>query len=127
MALNNVLNPGAICVFPDSLSGIHILLLGATMKRFLTLITAVLLFAIAVILGLKNQQLINVNYLIAENEIRLATLLAIIFMVGFIVATLFAGLFYLKLKMKNRQLRKLNNKQCKELNQLRTVTASEKD
>ena len=32
------------------------------MKRFLTLIIAVLLFAIAIILGLKNQQLITVNY-----------------------------------------------------------------
>jgi putative membrane protein len=116
-----------VCVFPDSLSAIHILLLGVIMKRFLTLITAVLLFAIAVILGLKNQQLINVNYLIAENEVRLATLLAIIFMAGFIAATLFAGLFYLKLKMKNRQLRRLNNKQRKELNQLRAITASEKD
>ena len=97
------------------------------MKRFLTLIAAVLLFAIAVIVGLKNQQLVNVNYLIAENEIRLATLLAIIFMVGFIASTVFAGLFYLKLKMKNRQLRKLNNKQRKELNQLRTIPASEED
>lgn len=97
------------------------------MKRFITLISAVLLFAIAVILGLKNQQLINVNYLIAENEIRLATLLAIIFMVGFIVATLFSGLFYLKLKMKNRRLRRLNNKQLKELSQLRAVSASVKD
>jgi putative membrane protein len=116
-----------VCAFSDGLPGIHILLLGVIMKRFLTLITAVLLFAIAVILGLKNQQLINVNYLIAENEVRLATLLAIIFMAGFIAATLFAGLFYLKLKMKNRQLRRLNNKQRKELNQLRAITASEKD
>lgn len=97
------------------------------MKRFLTLIIAVLLFAIAIILGLKNQQLITVNYLVAENDIRLATLLAIIFLVGFIVAILFAGLFYLKLKMKNRQLRRLNNKQHKELEQLRTISASEKD
>ena len=97
------------------------------MKRFFTLIAAVLLFAVAVVLGLKNQQLININYLIAENEIRLATLLAIIFMLGFLVATLFAGLFYLKLKIKNRQLRKLNNKQRKELSQLRTISASEND
>lgn len=97
------------------------------MKRFLTLIIAVLLFAIAIILGLKNQQLITVNYLVAENDIRLATLLAIIFLVGFIVAMLFTGLFYLKLKMKNRQLRRLNNKQHKELEQLRTISASEKD
>jgi putative membrane protein len=97
------------------------------MKRILTLIVAVLLFAIAVALGLKNQQLINVNYLIAENEIRLATLLAIIFFLGFIVATVFAMLFYLKLKMKNRQLSRLNKKQHKELNQLRTLPTPEKD
>lgn len=97
------------------------------MKRFLTLIVAVLLFVIAVALGLKNQQLININYLIAQNEIRLATLLAIIFMLGFVVAALFAVLFYLKLKLKNRQLRKLNKKQRKELNQLRSISAPEKD
>lgn len=97
------------------------------MKRIITLIVAVLLFAIAVALGLKNQQLINVNYLIAENEIRLATLLAIIFLLGFIVAAFFAMLFYLKLKIKNRQLSRLNKKQRKELNQLRTLPTPEKD
>jgi len=97
------------------------------MKRFLTLIIAISLFAIAIILGLKNQQLINVNYLIAENEIRLATLLALIFLLGFIIAFLFSGFFYLKLKMKNRQLRKSYNKQCKELAQLRLISAPEKD
>ena len=97
------------------------------MKRFLTLIIVILLFAIAIILGLKNQQLINVNYLIAENEIRLTTLAAIIFMFGFIVAGFFGSLCYLKLKMKNRKSRKLNDKQRKEIAQLRAVSVLEKD
>jgi putative membrane protein len=101
--------------------------LGIAMKRFLTLLSAVLLFAIAVVLGLKNQQVININYLIAENEIRLATLLAIIFMLGFVVANLITAFFYVKLRMKNRQLRKTNNKQRKELEQLRTISAFEKE
>ncbi len=97
------------------------------MKRFLTLIVTVLLFAVAVVLGLKNQQFINVNYLIAQSEMRLATLLAIIFMLGFVVSAIFATLFYFKLKMKNRLLRKHNKKLCKELDQLRIALTFEKD
>ena len=97
------------------------------MKGFLTLLLAILLFAIAIILGLKNQQVIDVNYLVAENEVSLATLAAIIFMLGFIAASFFAAIFALKLKMKNRQLRKLNNKQSKEIVQLRANSAVEKD
>lgn len=95
------------------------------MKRFLTLVLIALLFAIAIVLGLKNQQVVNINYLLAQSEIRLSTLLAINFMFGFIVSSCFGMLFYLRLKMKNRQLGKLNKKQRKELNLLRTST--EKD
>ncbi|WP_435237069.1 LapA family protein [Psychromonas sp. PT13] len=100
------------------------------MKRLITLIIliiAILLFGIAIILGLKNQQLIDVNYLIAENEVPLATLSAIIFMFGFIVAGFFGSFFYLKLKMKTRQLRKVNNKQLKELEQLRNASQITQD
>lgn len=95
------------------------------MKRFLTLVLLILLFAIAIILGLKNQQIVNINYLVAQSEVRLSTLLAINFMFGFIVSGCFATLFYLRLTMKNRQLRKLNKKQRKELNLLRTSPEKE--
>lgn len=97
------------------------------MKRFLTLIITILLFFIALALGLKNQQLINFNYLIAQSEMQLSTLLAATFMFGFIFASIFMGLFYLQLKIRNRQLRKLNKKQRKELNQLRTLPLLDKD
>ncbi|PKG39888.1 LapA family protein [Psychromonas sp. Urea-02u-13] len=95
------------------------------MKRFLTLVLIVLLFAIAIVLGLKNQQAVNINYLLAQSEVRLSTLLAINFMFGFIISACFGTLFYLRLTMKNRHLRKLNKKQRKALNLLRTN--SEKD
>lgn len=91
------------------------------MKRFLTLVLIILLFAVAIILGLKNQQLVNINYLLAQSEMRLSTLLAINFMFGFIVSACFGTLFYLRLTLKNRQLRKLNKKQRKELNLLRST------
>jgi lipopolysaccharide assembly protein A len=90
------------------------------MKRFLTLVLIVLLFAIAIVLGLKNQQIVNINYLLAQSEVRLSTLLAINFMFGFIISACFGTLFYLRLTMKNRYLRKLHKKQRKELNLLRT-------
>lgn len=96
------------------------------MKRFITLIVAILLFAVAILLGLKNQQLVDINYVIAENEIRLATLMAIVFILGFISASFFAGIFMLKVKMRNGQLRRLNNKQTKELTQLRENSSIEK-
>jgi len=95
------------------------------MKRFLTLVVIILLFTIAIVLGLKNQQAVNINYLLAQSEIRLSTLLAINFLFGFIISGCFGISFYLRLAMKNRQLRKLNKKQHKELNLLRSST--EKD
>ncbi|MEI6896947.1 MAG: LapA family protein [Psychromonas sp.] len=95
------------------------------MKHFLTLVVIIILFVIAIILGLKNQQIVNINYLIAQSDIRLSTLLAVNFMLGFIVSVCFGTLFYLRLSMTNRHLRKLNKKQRKELNLLRTTT--EKD
>lgn len=97
------------------------------MKRFLTLIVTLLLFVIAVVLGLKNQQVINVNYLIAQSDMRLATLLAIIFMLGFTVAVVLAALFYLKLKIRNGLLHSKNKKLHKEVEQLRSAVTFEKD
>ena len=91
------------------------------MKNFITLVITILLFAIAIVLGLKNQQLVDFNYLVAQSEIRLATLLAIIFLIGFVAASTLAMLFYLKLKIKNRQLLKMTNRQSKELNELRAL------
>ncbi|MFT6927454.1 MAG: putative membrane protein [Psychromonas sp.] len=91
------------------------------MKRIITLIITILFFVVAALLGLKNQQLVNINYLLAQSEMRLATLLAIIFLIGVITSGIIAVLFSLKLKIKNRQLLKMNKKQSKELNELRAL------
>lgn len=89
------------------------------MKRFITILVTVVFFIIVIVLGLKNQQLVTLNYLVAQNELRLSTLLAIVFSFGFITSVCLSSYFYLGLKMKNRQLRKLNDKQNKELNDTR--------
>ena len=95
------------------------------MKRFLTLVLVILLFVIAIVISLKNQQTVNINYLVAQSEIRLSTLLAINFLLGFIVSGFFATFFYLRLSLKNRSLRSLNKKQRKELSLLRTTPEKE--
>ena len=89
------------------------------MKRFLAILITVVFFIVVIVLGLQNQQLVTINYLIAQNELRLSTLMAMIFSVGFAIALCFASYFYLTQKMKIRQLTKLNVKQRRELNDLR--------
>tara|TARA_R110001583_G_scaffold26571_4_gene95761 strand:+ start:1914 stop:2201 length:288 start_codon:yes stop_codon:yes gene_type:complete len=91
------------------------------MKRLILLVLLVLLFIIAIVLGLKNQQSVNINYILAQSDIRLSTLLAINFMLGFIVSGCIGTLFYLRLMMKGHQLRKLNKNQRKELSLLRAT------
>lgn len=92
------------------------------MKRFLTILITVLFFVFAVILGLKNQQLVTLHFLVAQNELRLSSILAIIFTMGFLVATFFFSYFYVALKMKNYRLRKINAKQHKIIDDLRANT-----
>jgi putative membrane protein len=95
------------------------------MKRFLTILLTVLFFVTAVVLGLKNQQVVTLDFLIAQSELRLSTLLAIVFSIGFSVAILLLSYFYLKIKMENRRLRKLNEKQRKSINELRANSEKE--
>ncbi|HEY5715438.1 MAG TPA: lipopolysaccharide assembly protein LapA domain-containing protein [Psychromonas sp.] len=95
------------------------------MKSIITLVITILLFLIAIVVGLKNQQVVNINYIVAQSEIRLATLLAIIFVIGFIASGIIAMMFFLKLKIKNRQLLKMTKRQSKELNELRALPAKD--
>lgn len=95
------------------------------MKSIITLVITILLFLVAIVVGLKNQQVVNLNYIVAQSEIRLATLLAIIFVIGFVTSGIIAMLFFLKLKIKNRQLLKMTKRQSKELNELRALPAKD--
>jgi len=95
------------------------------MKRFLTILITIIFLIIVIVIGLKNQQLVTINYLIAQNELRLSTLLAIVFALGLAAAFSFASYFYLALKIKNRHLRKMNIKQRRELNDVRDSITKE--
>ncbi|OOS00072.1 hypothetical protein B0186_06830 [Canicola haemoglobinophilus] len=68
---------------------------------FLLLIAVVL---VAVTIGANNDQLITFNYVIAQNELRLSTLVALLFGLGLILGWLITAFFYLRLKLKSLSL-----------------------
>ncbi|VEB86092.1 Inner membrane protein yciS [Proteus mirabilis] len=68
------------------------------MKKVLLFILVVLVLAIVVIamtLGSNNDQVITFNYLIAQGEYRISTLLATLFGVGFVLGWIVSGVFLL--------------------------------
>ena len=85
------------------------------------LIAIILIFAIAIVLGLKNQEIVNVNFVFAQGELRLSTLLTITLLIGILISSVFTLYFIFKGKLKYRKLLKENKKQRKELNKLRTT------
>nr|WP_275051446.1 LapA family protein [Brenneria goodwinii] len=54
------------------------------------------IFIISVTLGAHNDQTITFNYLLAQGDYRISTLLATLFAVGFILGWVICGLFYLR-------------------------------
>jgi putative membrane protein len=57
------------------------------------------IFVISVTLGAQNDQVVNFNYLLAQGEYRVSTLLATLFGAGFLLGWLICGLFWLRLRV----------------------------
>ncbi|MGO1246128.1 MAG: LapA family protein [Oceanisphaera sp.] len=91
------------------------------MKIIISLIVLIILFAVGLTLGTQNDQSVHVNYLLAQGDYRLSSLLAIIFVAGFVVGWIVFGFVLLRLRMKNSGLRKKVERQHKELEELRAL------
>lgn len=74
------------------------------------IVLAIILVAITV--GANNDQVITFNYMFAQSDFKLSTLVAILFGFGFLLGWLVTGIFYLKIKLQNmaltRQVKRLN-------------------
>lgn len=70
------------------------------MKFVLLLVLLIVIFAISITLGANNDQMVTFNYLLAYSELRLSTLLAILFGSGFILGWILTGIFYLRIRLK---------------------------
>ncbi|WP_440838060.1 LapA family protein [Salmonella enterica] len=84
------------------------------MKYLLIFLLVLAIFVISVTLGAQNDQQVTFNYLLAQGEYRISTLLAVLFAVGFAIGWLICGLFWLRvcvsLARAERKIKRLENK-----------------
>ncbi|MDX5627083.1 MULTISPECIES: LapA family protein [unclassified Brenneria] len=66
------------------------------MKYLLIFLLVLAIFIISVTLGAHNDQTITFNYLLAQGDYRISTLLATLFATGFVLGWVICGLFYLR-------------------------------
>ena len=88
-------------------------------KYILGLIIVLAIVLVAVTIGANNDQVITFNYIVAESQFQLSTLVAILFGFGLILGWLITGFFYLKLK--NMSLARQVKRQTLQINELTTT------
>lgn len=88
------------------------------MKYILTIVVILAIGIVAVTIGANNDQLIMLNYIVAKSEIRLSTLVALLFGFGFLLGWLVTGFFYLRLKLQNISLDRRLKRQAQQINTL---------
>ncbi|MCW8327342.1 lipopolysaccharide assembly protein LapA domain-containing protein [Photobacterium sp. SDRW27] len=93
--------------------------------KILSILVLVVCFLVTLALGAQNQQLVNFDFLVAQGEFQLSTLLGIAFGSGFAIGWLICGMLYLKARFSKNRLSKKVEKQQKELNQLRAEPVKE--
>ena len=91
------------------------------MKIIIGVIILAILFAVGITLGTQNDQLVQVNYLLAQGEYRLSSLLAVLFVAGFVIGWLVFSLIWLRLKVVNKSLHRKVERQQKELTELKAL------
>ena len=90
-------------------------------KYIIGLIIVLAIVIVAVTIGANNDQVITFNYIVAESQFQLSTLVAILFGFGLILGLLITGFFYLKLKFKNMSLARQVKLQTLQINELTTT------
>jgi putative membrane protein len=82
-------------------------------KYLLIFLLVLAIFVISVTLGAQNDQLVSFNYLLAQGEYRVSSLLAVLFPAGFAIGWLVCGLFWLKIRVSlaraERKIKRLEN------------------
>ena len=90
-------------------------------KYILGFVIVIAIVLVAITVGANNDQIIIFNYIVAESQLQLSTLVAILFGFGLILGWLISGFFYLKLKFKNMVLARQVKRQTLQLHELTTT------
>lgn len=84
------------------------------MKYLLIFLLLAVIILLSLTLGAQNDQLVTFNFLLAQGQYRISTLLASLFACGFIIGWLVCGIFWLcarlQLARAGRKLRHLEQK-----------------
>ncbi|OOS00639.1 hypothetical protein B0187_01505 [Haemophilus paracuniculus] len=88
------------------------------MKYILAILVILSVVIVGVTIGANNDQMITFNYIIAKSELRLSTLVAILFGTGLILGWLVTGIFYLKVKVQNMALNRRVKRQTQQIAEL---------
>ena len=83
------------------------------MKGLIIFLLVVLLLCVSGFIGSQNDQLVTVNYLIAQSTLRLSTLLAIAVAIGFLIGLLCIVISWLSMRLQlglvKQKLKKLRS------------------
>ena len=83
------------------------------MKGLIIFLLVVLLLCVSIVIGSQNDQIVTVNYLIAQSTLRLSTLLAIVVAIGFVIGLLCIMTSWLSLRLQlgltKQKLKKLRS------------------
>lgn len=86
---------------------------GKECEIFADFLLVLVIFVISVTLGAHNDQVVNFNYLVAQGDYRVSTLLATLFGGGFVLGWIICGLFYLRTRIAlGRAERKIKGWSC---------------
>lgn len=88
------------------------------MKYILSILITIAIIIVAITIGANNDQLITFNYVIAQTELRLSSLVAILFGLGLLLGWIITGIFYIKLKLQNIALNRRANRQAHQIAEL---------
>lgn len=75
------------------------------MKGLFTFLVLIIVLVTAIIIGSRNQELVTINYLIAQAELRESTLMAIILSFGIVIGMLTMFGSWLKLSWQVKSLK----------------------
>jgi len=68
-------------------------------KYLLIFLLVLVVVVISITLGAHNDQVVTFNYLLAQGDYHVSTLLAVLFATGFVLGWVICGLFYLRVRL----------------------------
>lgn len=86
------------------------------------ILVLVVLFAVALValtMGANNDQMVNFSYIIAQSQMKLSTLITVLFGLGLLVGWSISVMLYLRLKLKNIGLERQVKRNMQQIHDLK--------